>query len=63
MTVEHRLSPAPDCPADRMQALAYANTPSVMWGQFTVPTGYRSTLSGLIESSFPMFWQVDKAAK
>ncbi len=46
--------------ADHIQALAYKNTPSVMWGQFTVPTGYRTTLSGLVESSFPMFWQVQK---
>ena len=46
--------------ADRIQALAFANTPSVMWGQFTVPTGYRTSLSGLVESSFPMFWQVEK---
>ena len=46
--------------ADRIQALAYANAPAVMWGQFTVPSGYRSSLSGLVESSFPMFWQVDK---
>ena len=47
--------------ADRIQAAAYDNTPSVMWGQFTVPTGYRTSISGLVESSFPMFWQVDKA--
>jgi peptide/nickel transport system substrate-binding protein len=46
--------------ADRIQAAMYENTPSVMWGQFTVPTGYRSSLSGLVESSFPMFWQVEK---
>ena len=46
--------------ADRIQELVYANTPSVMWGQFTVPTGYRNALSGVIESSFPMFWQVEK---
>jgi peptide/nickel transport system substrate-binding protein len=46
--------------ADKIQAVAYENTPSVMWGQFTVPTGYRTSLSGIIESSFPMFWQVEK---
>jgi peptide/nickel transport system substrate-binding protein len=46
--------------ADKIQAMAYENTPSVMWGQFTVPTGYRTSLSGLVESSFPMFWQVEK---
>jgi peptide/nickel transport system substrate-binding protein len=30
-----------------------------MWGQFTVPAAYRTTLTGLIQSSFPMFWNVD----
>ena len=46
--------------ADRLQAVMYENTPSVMWGQFTVPTGFRGSLSGIVESSFPMFWQVEK---
>jgi len=46
--------------ADRIQAAMYQSTPSVMWGQFTVPTAYRSSVTGLVESSFPMFWQVEK---
>jgi peptide/nickel transport system substrate-binding protein len=45
--------------AEQIQMLAYESTPSVMWGQFTVPAAYRTTLSGLIQSSFPMFWNVD----
>ena len=49
--------------ADQIQAVAYENTPSVMWGQFTEPTAYRTTVSDLIQSSFPMFWQVDKTDK
>jgi peptide/nickel transport system substrate-binding protein len=46
--------------ADQIQTLAYDNTPAVMWGQFTVPAGYRTTLNGLVQSSFPMFWSVEK---
>ena len=45
--------------AAQIQAFAYESTPAVMWGQFTVPAAYRSTLTGLIQSSFPMFWNVD----
>ncbi len=47
--------------AEEIQRLSYALTPAVMWGQFTIPAAYRSSLSGLIESSFPMFWNVEKA--
>jgi len=46
--------------AERIQVLSYQLTPSVMWGQFTVPAAYRDHLRGLIQSSFPMFWQVAK---
>jgi peptide/nickel transport system substrate-binding protein len=34
--------------------------PSLMWGQFTIPAGYRSDLKGLIQSDYPMFWEVDR---
>ena len=47
--------------ADEVQRVAYALTPSVMWGQFTIPAAYRGVLRGLLESSFPIFWQVEKA--
>jgi ABC-type transport system substrate-binding protein len=47
--------------AAEIQAAAYALTPSVMWGQFTIPAGYRTHLTDLIESSYPMFWRVDRA--
>ena len=49
--------------ADKIQAMVYENTPSVMWGQFTEPSAYRTTLTGMIASSYPMFWEVDKTAK
>jgi peptide/nickel transport system substrate-binding protein len=45
--------------AAEVQTLAYELTPSVMWGQFTIPAGYRTNLKGLIQSSYPMFWEVD----
>jgi peptide/nickel transport system substrate-binding protein len=47
--------------AAEIQAAAYELTPSVMWGQFTIPAGYRTDLRGLIQSSYPMFWEVDRA--
>ena len=48
--------------AARIQEEAYALTPSVMWGQFSRPAGYRTRLRGLVPSSFPMFWNVELAA-
>ena len=47
--------------AAEIQVAAYELTPSVMWGQFTIPAGYRAELKGLIQSSYPMFWEVDRA--
>jgi peptide/nickel transport system substrate-binding protein len=38
----------------------YRLTPNVMWGQFSIPAGYRTTLQNMIESAYPMFWQVEK---
>ena len=49
--------------AAQIQAFDYENVPSVMWGQFTVPSGFRTTLDGPVQSSFPIFWEVDKPAK
>jgi peptide/nickel transport system substrate-binding protein len=46
--------------AAQIQVLDYETVPSVMWGQFTVPTAYSTRLTGLIQSSFPMFWAVEK---
>ncbi len=45
--------------AAEIQVAAYELTPSVMWGQFTIPAGHRSTLKGMIASSYPMFWEVE----
>ena len=48
--------------AASIQEEAYRQTPSVMWGQFARPAGYRTRLTDLIQSSFPMFWNVRVAA-
>jgi peptide/nickel transport system substrate-binding protein len=48
--------------AAEIQTIAYELTPAVMWGQFTIPAGYRTTLNNMIQSSYPMFWEVDLAA-
>lgn len=45
--------------ADDIQVAAYELVPAVMWGQFTIPAGYRASLKNLIQSSYPMFWQVE----
>jgi peptide/nickel transport system substrate-binding protein len=31
-----------------------------MWGQFSIAAGYRADLKGMIQSSYPMFWEVDR---
>ena len=45
--------------ADDIQVAAYELVPAVMWGQFTIPAGYRASLKNLIQSSYPMYWQVE----
>ena len=47
--------------AEEIQKVAYELTPSVMWGQFTIPAGYRTSLRNLPQSSYPMFWDVERA--
>ncbi|MFC3127435.1 ABC transporter substrate-binding protein [Pseudoroseomonas globiformis] len=44
--------------ADDIQRIAYELVPSLMWGQFSRPAGYRDRMKGLIRSSFPIFWEV-----
>lgn len=48
--------------AASIQMEAYRTTPSVIWGQFSRPAGYRTRLANLIQSSFPIFWNVQLAA-
>lgn len=47
--------------AAKIQVEAYKDTPSVMWGQFARPAGYRTRLTGLIQSAYPIFWNVKLA--
>jgi peptide/nickel transport system substrate-binding protein len=49
--------------AAEIQTVEYETVPSVMWGQFTEPAAYSKTLTGLIQSSIPIFWGVDKASE
>lgn len=44
--------------AAEIQVEAYKDTPSVMWGQFSRPAGYRLRLKDIVQSSFPIFWQL-----
>lgn len=65
-TLLKRFAAAPDEAARKalaaeIQTISYELTPAVMWGQFTIPAGYRTTLNNLIQSSYPMFWEVDVA--
>jgi peptide/nickel transport system substrate-binding protein len=48
--------------AAEIQTIAYELTPSVMWGQFTIPAGYRTSLKNIVRSSYPIFWNVELAA-
>ena len=48
--------------AAEIQTVAYELTPAVMWGQFTIPAGYRTTLKNIVPSSYPIFWGVELAA-
>jgi peptide/nickel transport system substrate-binding protein len=46
--------------AEEIQRVEYETVPSVMWGQFTEPAAYRTKLTGVIPSSIPLFWGMDK---
>jgi peptide/nickel transport system substrate-binding protein len=46
--------------AAAIQRVEYETVPSVMWGQFTQPAAYNTRLTGLVQSSIPVFWGVDK---
>ncbi len=48
--------------AAQVQAISFDLAPSITWGQFTIPAAYRTSLAGLPQSSFPMFWEVDRTS-
>ena len=53
--------PAPASPP-RSRPSPMSWRPTVMWGQFTIPAGYRKTLKNIVRSSYPIFWGVELAA-
>ncbi|WP_274630400.1 ABC transporter substrate-binding protein [Arvimicrobium flavum] len=46
--------------ADRISERAYEITPAVMWGQIAQPAAYRSGFEGIIPSSIPVFWNLER---
>lgn len=58
---EFALAPTPDDRkriAGEIQAAEARHVPAVMWGQFTIPAGYRDRLRDLPQAAYPMFWGV-----
>ncbi len=49
--------------AEQIQVVEYETVPSIMWGQFTEAAAYRTSLTGVIASSIPIFWGMDKPGK
>jgi peptide/nickel transport system substrate-binding protein len=43
--------------AEAIQAAAVRHVPSVMWGQFTIPAGFRDRLRDMPRAAYPMFWE------
>lgn len=43
--------------AAEIQTASVAHVPSVMWGQFTIPAGYRDRVRDLPRAAYPMFWE------
>jgi len=46
--------------ADKLQAAAHSDVTFVVGGQFAAPGAWRSSLSGAVPFSFPLFWGVQK---
>jgi peptide/nickel transport system substrate-binding protein len=46
--------------AIELQRVAYDNVPYVNYGQWFLPTAYRSNLKGVIVSPVPFFWNISK---
>jgi peptide/nickel transport system substrate-binding protein len=47
--------------AAAIQLENYAQAPTISLGQFQIPTAYRKSLSGKLEYSGPLFWNVKRA--
>ncbi|WP_421990302.1 ABC transporter substrate-binding protein [Roseococcus sp.] len=56
---EFALAPTPEerrRVAAEIQTATVRHVPTVMWGQFTIPAGYRERLRDLPQAAYPMFW-------
>ena len=47
--------------AAAIQLENYAQVPTVTLGQFQIPTAYRKSLTGKLEFTGPLFWNVRRA--
>ena len=46
--------------AEQMQVQAFQSVPYIPTAQFIIPTAYRTTLSGVINSPVTFLWNVEK---
>lgn len=46
--------------AQKMQARALEMVPHVLIGQFTKPVAYRRSVTGVLDSGIPVFWNIEK---
>ena len=46
--------------AEQMQLQAFESVPYIPTAQFIIPTAYRDTLSGVINSPVTFLWNVEK---
>jgi len=49
--------------ADKLQERFHANVNFILGGQFAGPPVYRSELTGVMAFSFPLLWNIERAAK
>lgn len=49
--------------AARINLRTHATVPYVLWGQFIQPFAYRTSLSGVLPTGDPVFWNLKKAAE
>jgi len=43
---------------DAIQRLAYEEVPYVLWGQWFLPSAYRTYVKGVLPFPAPLFWNV-----
>ena len=49
--------------ADKLQERFHRNVNFILGGQFAGPPAYRSELTGAMPFSFPLLWNIERAAK